>query len=75
VTEQATARPTIADIKASLAPGERISEIRQDGTLVLRRPDFTVGSHPGALYITWPGNAVAMRKLAPSRVPAKQMGN
>lgn len=68
MTEQASTRPTIAQIKASLAPGERISEIRQDGTLVLRRADCSVGSHPGALYVTWPGNAVAMRTLAPSLV-------
>jgi hypothetical protein len=61
-----TARRTIAELKAALPPGELICDIRSDGTVVLRRPDWSVGSVPNAYYVTWPGNAVAARKLAPS---------
>lgn len=60
-------RRSFAEIRASLPAGELISEARQDGTLILRRPDYSVGTVPGALYITHPGNAVMMRTLRPAR--------
>lgn len=56
-----------AAIKASLPPGERICALRPDGTLVLRRDDWTVGDVPGALYMTHPGNAVMDKSYAVSR--------
>lgn len=59
-------------IRAMLPAGEMLSEWHQDGTLVLRRPDWTVGEVPDAHYIVWPGNAVAMRKLAPSLADRKE---
>lgn len=62
-------RPTIADLKAMVPAGELICEIRQPGTLVLKRPDLSVGSVPGALYIIDNGNAALnLRKYASARV-------
>lgn len=61
---------SFAAIRAGLPAGELLSEVRPDGTLVLRRPDFSVGTVPDAEYVTKPGNAVTMRTLTASAADA-----
>jgi hypothetical protein len=49
--------------------GSNISELRPDGTVVLRRPDLSVGSMPGVLYVVKVGNAALnFNRYAPSLV-------
>lgn len=63
-----SARPSYAECRAkAAADGSRIAEIREDGTLVLIRPDRSVGAVPGALYVTWNNTAFNYRHFAPAR--------
>lgn len=65
--ESTRIRPTFAEIRASIPAGEQLCEIRADGTLVLRRPDLSVGSVPGAVYVvSRPNAALAVRRYEPS---------
>jgi hypothetical protein len=59
-----TTRPTFAAIKAALPAGERIVDLHADGTVILRRDDFSIGHFPNARYVVHPGNAVRMRTLS-----------